>query len=134
MWKGVITFHGVQVPVKLYSALEARDIHFSLLHDKDLERVKQKMVNPQTGEEVPYQEVQKGLEIEPGQFVIVNDADLETILPAESRDITIERFVPATQINHQWFERPYYLGPDDKPDAYWALTQAMQRQGTQGVA
>src|SRR6185436_5238793 len=46
----------------------------------------------------------------------------------------IERFVPSTEINHQWFERPYYLGPDEKSNDYWALTEAMAHQGTQGVA
>lgn len=78
--------------------------------------------------------MRRGLEIEPGQFVIVSPEDLEALAPAESREITIERFVPASLINHQWFDRPYYLGPDTNSAAYWALTQALQQQGTQGIA
>jgi len=100
MWKGVITFDDVSVPVKLYSAVKQQGVHFRLLHEKDLEPVRQEMVNPETGEVVPYEEVHRAFETESGDFVLLDEEELDELEPEASRDIEITRFVPAGAITH----------------------------------
>ncbi len=135
IWKGVIQFENIELPVKLYSAVQDRTVHFRLLHKKDRQPVKQMMVNPNTGEEVPKERIRKGAEVEPGAFVLLNDEELSEAEPEASRSITIGRFVDSQAISHQWFDRPYYLGPDsDDEQPYWNFVDALERQGKEGVA
>ncbi len=134
IWKGVITLGKQKVAVKLYSAVQDRNVHFRLLHRKDKQPVSQVMVNPETGETVDSEEIQRGAEVEPGVFVLVTEKELESLEPENSRTIEIERFVRSGAISHQWYERPYYLGPDDDEDAYWALVEALEKEGSEGIA
>lgn len=97
-------------------------------------RVKQHMVNPDTGEEVPSGEIRKGYEIEPGKYVVLTGEDLESLTPASSRDIEINEFIPNQQLGQQWYDRPYYLGPDGNAEAYFALAEALNRSGREGIA
>ena len=112
IWKGELKIGSSRVPVKLYSGVTDRTVRFHILDERQQKRVKQHMVNPDTGEEVATEEIQKGYEIEPGKFVIVTDEDLESLEPKPSRDIEITEFVPPEAISQQWYERPYYLAPD----------------------
>jgi len=134
IWKGVLKIGTTKVPVKLYSAVSDRTVRFHLLEDKSLMRVKQHMVNPETGEEVPNEEIQKGYEIEPGTFVVLTDEELEKLEPKPSRDIEITEFVPPTAVSQQWYERPYYLGPDGDTEDYFALAEALQNKEVEGIA
>ncbi|MGH7475620.1 MAG: Ku protein [Longimicrobiales bacterium] len=134
IWKAVVRVGSEAVPVKLYSAVQDRGIHFRLLHEKDLEPVKQRMVNSITGEEVPRERIRKGYEAEPGVFVILEDEELAELEPAPSRDVEITRFVDPIHIDHQWYDRPYYLGPDGDDTAYAALVKALAAESTEGVA
>jgi DNA end-binding protein Ku len=99
-----------------------------------LRPVKQRMVNPVTGEVVPYEEVRRGYEVEEGVFVVLDDAELESIQPEKSRDIEVTRFLDPSVINHQWYDRAYHLGPDEDVEAYFALTEALERQEKEGLA
>lgn len=135
IWKGVIRFGGVSVPVKLYSAVEDRTIHFRLLHDKDHAPVKQVMVNPETDEVVPYEATRRAYVTAEKDLVVLDDDDLAELAPEASRDIEIVQFLPPQAIDHRWYQRPYYLGPDDGADAaYAALTQALADSGREGLA
>ena len=135
IWKGVVRFGTASLPVKLYSAVQDTSIHFHLLHDQDLVRLKQRMVNPDTGKTVNYSEAKRGFEVERGVFVVMENELLQSLEPQESRDIEITRFVPPGAIDSQWYDRPYYLGPDDEEDAdYFALVDALKRQKREGVA
>jgi DNA end-binding protein Ku len=134
IWKGVIEFGKVKVPVRFFSAIADRAVHFNLLHKKDKVRVRQAMVNPDTNEEVPSEEIVKGLKLENGNYALIDKADLETLTPPESRTIEIVQFVPNEQINHQWYERAYYLGPDGETEAYSALMSALSDHKREGVA
>ncbi len=134
MWKGELKLGTTRVPVKLYSAVEDQTVRFHVLDDTAKKRVKQHMVDPDSGEEVPTEEIQKGYEIEPGRYVILTAEDLEKIQPAASRDIEIVEFVPQTKISQQWYERPYYLGPDGDEKAYFALVDALQNKESEGIA
>lgn len=140
IWKGSLKLGTEKVgseslPVKLYSAVEDRDIHFHLLEKSTLMRVKQRMVHPQTGEELSRDQIKKGFELEPGTFIVLTDDELQSAEPKESRDIKLTRFVPSSQIARQWYDRPYYLGPDAGDSAaYFALAEALDREKRQGVA
>lgn len=134
MWKGQLKIGGTKIPVKLYSAVQDRTVRFNILDDRHKMRVKQHMIDPDSGDEVPTEEIQKGYEIEPGRFVILTKEDLEALQPPPSRDIEIVEFVDQDAISQQWYERPYYLGPDDSADNYFALAEALQNKEREGIA
>jgi DNA end-binding protein Ku len=134
IWKGELKIGSAKVPVKLYSAVSDRTVRFHILDDRQEMRVKQHMVNPDTGEEVEAAEIQKGYEIEPGRFVIVTEEDLAEVQPKPSRDIEITEFVPPEAISQQWYERPYYLAPDGDQKSYFALAEALTNREREGIA
>jgi DNA end-binding protein Ku len=134
IWKGQLKIGTTKVPVKLYSAVQDRTVRFNILDDRSKMRVKQHMIDPDSGDEVPTEEIQKGYEIEPGRFVILTKEDLDALQPPPSRDIEIKEFVDQDEISQQWFERPYYLGPDDGDKEYFALAEALKNQEKEGIA
>jgi non-homologous end joining protein Ku len=126
IWKGVLKIGTNKVPVKLYSAVQDRSVHFHILDTSTKQPIKQRMVDPENDREIPKEEIQRGLEVEPGTFVVIDEEELTKLEPKASRDIEIRRFVPPARINHQWYERPYYVGPDGDESAYFALAKALQ--------
>jgi DNA end-binding protein Ku len=134
IWKGSLDLGPTELPVKLYSAVEDRAVHFHLLDKRTHSRVKQHMVNPSTGKEVRSDEIRKGYEIEPDTFVIVEDEDLEKVEPKPSTTIELTSFLPEGKVGHQYYDRPYYLGPDGNEKAYFALADALARRKREGLA
>src|ERR1043166_4947139 len=133
IWKGNLKLNATSLPVKLYSAVQDKTVRFHILDEKAKQRVKQHMIEPDTGKEVAADEIQKGFEVEPGTFVILDEAELAKLEPAASRDIEIEQFVPPSQIPPEYFDRPYYLGPDGDESAYFAFAEALQKKAREGV-
>lgn len=133
IWKGELKLGSTKLPVKLYSAVTDRTVRFHIL-DKHKTRVKQHMVQPDNGDEVSSEKIQKGFEIEPGRFVIVTDEDLKSLEPKPSREIEITEFVPPEKISQQWYERPYYLGPDGDVKDYFAFAEALEKREREGIA
>jgi len=134
IWKGELKLNSTRVPVKLYSAVQDRTVRFHILEEKSKTRVKQHMVEPESGKEITSDEIQKGFEVEPGTFVILNEEELQKLEPEASREIEITQFVPPTEIPPEYFDRPYYLGPDGDESAYFALAEALQKKDREGVA
>src|SRR5256714_6459728 len=134
IWKGDLKLSSAKVPVKLYSAVEDRTVRFHVLEEKSKTRVKQHMVEPDSGKEITSDEIQKGFEVEPGTFVILNEEELQKLEPESSREIEITQFVPPTEMPPEYFDRPYYLGPDGDQGAYFALAEALQNKDREGVA
>lgn len=134
IWKGELKIGSTKIPVKLYSAVNDRAVRFHILDDRHRTRVKQHMVDPDSNEEVSNEEIQKGYEIEPGKFVIITEEDLKSLEPKPSREIEIMEFVPPEKISQQWYERPYYLGPDSDVKAYFALAEALNKRDHEGIA
>jgi len=134
IWKGELKINSTKVPVKLYSAVQDQTVRFHILDQKSKTRVKQHMVEPDSGKEVPAQEIQKGFEVEPGTFVILDKEELAKLEPEASREIEITQFVPPSQIPPEYFDRPYYLGPNGDQAAYFALAEALQKKEREGVA
>lgn len=134
MWKGVIHFDSVRVPVKLYGAVENRNVHFRLLHRQDLEPVHQHLVNPETDEVVPSEATRRAYITESGDRVLLDTSELEALEPEPSRDIEILSFLPQHVIDHRWYDRPYYLGPDEDSAEFFALADALEAMQVEGLA
>lgn len=134
IWKGELKIGTTKVPVKLFSGVTDRGIHFHILEGKHRTRVKQHMVSPESGDEVANEEIRKGYEIEPGKFVILEDDELEALEPEPSREIEVTEFVPPAAVSQQWYERPYYLAPDGDINAYFALAEALKNKEREGIA
>ena len=127
IWTGAISFGLVNVPVKLYSAVSKKTVRFHQLHDKDGVRIQQKRVCPADDEEVAYENIVKGYEITPDQYVVVEPAELEAIEPRKTKTIDIEDFVDLDEIDPLYYDHPYYLLPGTgaaKP--YKLLVTAME--------
>lgn len=134
IWKGVVHVGTLTVPVKLYSAVKDHTVHFRLLHKTDKAPVKQQLVSSATGDPIEYPEVKKAFPIARGRLVLLEKDELEKLEPKDSRDIEITRFVNIGDIDHRWYERAYYLGPDNSTKAYFAAVAALERKKKEGVA
>jgi DNA end-binding protein Ku len=133
IWKGVIKLGNLSVPVKLYSAVQDRDVHFSLLDKKQHAPVEQRMVKPDSDEAVEYAQIRKGY-LSEGSYVMLEREELEQLAPKASREIEISRFVATDELGPEWFVRPYYLGPDGSQDSYFALQRALLEEEREGIA
>jgi DNA end-binding protein Ku len=129
IWNGVIRLDDLRVPVKLYSAVTDRTVHFRLLHRKDQVPVRQQLINPDTDRIVPFSEALRAYPTDSGELVLLDKKELEKQVPRASRDIEILYFLDAREIDHRWYDRPYYLGPDGAGDAYHALAAALEGDG-----
>jgi DNA end-binding protein Ku len=134
IWKGIIRIGNSTIPVKLYSAVEEKSVHFRLLHVKDQTPVKQEMVNPETGEVVPSEAIRHGFATEDGLMAVLSDRELQSLVPEPSRHIEVLSFLPGSAIDHRWYERPYFLGPDTDQEAYFALIAALDGSGAEALA
>jgi DNA end-binding protein Ku len=135
MWQGTLSFGKHEIPVKLYSAVLDRQIHFHLLHKRDRTRVAQRMVDAETEKSVPLEEARKAFEAERGVYVAVSREELEASAPEPDRRIGIDRFVPAESIDAQFFDRPYYVGPTEQAAMdYAAFLRALESKKRAGIA
>jgi DNA end-binding protein Ku len=132
LWKSVIEFGAVAIPVKLYTAVRPQEIRFHMLHDQDNVRVRQQMVCAAHGgreREVQREHIVRGYELRKDRYVVVHDEDLEQCAPVPSRTIRVQRFVDPAEIDPLFYDKPYYLGPDahgDKP--YALLVRALEQE------
>ena len=134
IWKGEIPLGRQHVGVKFFSAVEDRSVHFHLLHEKDQAPVEQHIVRKDTGEDVPKEDMRKAFSVGPNTAVILQPDELEELVPPESREIELLRFVPSSAVGDQWYERPYYLGPDGNEDHYFGFAEALSRKDVIGIA
>ncbi len=135
MWKGAISFGLVSIPVRLYPATEEKTLRFNQLHDKDHGRIKYQRTCSVCGEEVPYEHIVKGYEYEKGKYVVLEDEDFEAVPVQSSRAIDIVQFVALEEIDPIYFQKSYYLVPEEtgiKP--YNLLREAMSEDGRVAVA
>jgi DNA end-binding protein Ku len=127
IWSGAISFGLVNVPVKLYAAVNRKSVRFHQLNGEDGVRIAQKRVDPSTGEEVPYENIVKGYEIAPDRYVVVSPDELDGLDPVATRTIDIEEFVDLEQIDPIYFDHSYYLAPaPGGAKAYRLLVDAMR--------
>ena len=129
IWSGSISFGLLNVPVKLYSAVSKKSVSFRELRESDGSRVRHKRVAEADGKEVDYNDIVKGYEIAPEQYVVITKDELEELDPKKTRAIEIQDFVDLDDIDPIYFDHPYYLGPDKGAErAYALLVKAMEDQ------
>lgn len=134
IWKGILEFGSVKVPVKLYAGAQDRTVRLRLLHDRDKAPVKQQLVSASDELAVPISEIRKAAPVAPGRFVVLTDEELASVEPEDRRTIEMVRFVPVGVLEPAFFNRPYWLGPDGASEQYWALAQALKDEQLQGIA
>ena len=127
IWSGAISFGLVNVPVKLFSATSPKSVRFHQLSSKTGARIRQKRVDPTTGEEVPFEDIVKGYEITPEHYVLISNEELEALDPKATRTIDIEEFVDLAEIDPIYYDHSYYLAPAaGGAKAYRLLVDAMR--------
>ena len=135
IWSGTISFGLVSINVKLFPAVRESRIHFNLLHAKDMSRLRRKLVCETDGEEVKPNEIVRGYEVAPDQYVVIEDKELERVAPEDSRAIDIHDFVDLAEIDPLYYDRPYYVSPDERAaKAYRLLAEAMRRSKKVAIA
>jgi len=130
IWRGAISFGMVSIPIKLYTATESKDVSFRQLAGEDLKPIRYLRWSPTLDREVQFDEIVKGYEYAKDQFVILDDEDFEQLPVPSKHTIHIEQFVAADEIDPVYYEKPYYVDPDDvgvKP--YALLVKAMKEKG-----
>src|SRR5919198_2232439 len=135
MWKGSISFGLVSIPVGMFPATEEKTLRFNQLHDEDHGRIKYKRVCAIDGEEVQFEHIVKGYEYEKDKYVVLEDEDLAAVPVQSSRAIDIVQFVDLDEIDPIYFQKTYYLVPEEQGlKAYTLLRQAMTENGRVAIA
>ncbi|CAM3517374.1 MULTISPECIES: non-homologous end joining protein Ku [Paenibacillus] len=135
VWKGAISFGLVHVPVKMFSATEDKDISMRYIHKECGSPLSYVRKCPVCEEEVGWEEITKGYEYEKGKFVLFEKDELEQLAEQNSKNITILDFVDLTEIDPIYFQKTYYLSPDQAgANAYRLLMEAMKESGKIGIA
>jgi len=128
IWKGSVAFGLVNVPVKVYSATEERDIRFHQVHEADGGRIRYKRVCELDGKTVEFADIAKAYEAEDGRTVILTDDDFAQLPVNSSREIEVSSFVPADQIDPLLFDKSYYLEPaSTSTKAYVLLCRTLEQ-------
>ncbi len=135
IWSGAISFGLVNVPIKLYSAVSRKTVRFNQLNKDTGNRIQQKRVDPETGEEVGYDQIVKGYELTKDRYVVITPEELDALDPEKTRTIDIEDFVDLEEIDPVYYDHPYYLVPDKgATKAYGLLLGAMEQAGKVAIA
>jgi DNA end-binding protein Ku len=135
IWTGSIAFGLVNVPVRMYSAVEEHTLHFNFVHEPDGSRIGYEKICKAENKPVPDDEIVKAFEYEKGEWVYMTDEDFEAAAAENHRTIDIRAFVPFEDIDPIYFERTYYLGPEENGErVYSLLSRAMDDSSLAGVA
>ncbi len=135
LWNGVIGFGLVTIPVSLYPATTAEgDIRFKLLHASDMRPIHNRRTDD-LEHDVPWEDVVRAYEHEPGEYVVITDEELKAANVEATRSIDIIHFVDAAEIDPVFYDTPYYIEPA-KParKAYALLRETLDRSGLVGIA
>jgi DNA end-binding protein Ku len=135
MWKGAISFGLVNIPIKLYAASEDKDIKMRYLHKECHNPIKYEKKCPVCNEEVKPDEIIKGYEYEPGKFVEIEKNELDELTSEANKSIEIIDFVDLKEIDPIFFNRSYFVGPNEHGEKPFSLLkQAMENTGKIGLA
>lgn len=135
IWRGSVSFGLVTIPVTIFPAEERRDLAFRMLDGRDMTPVKQLRVNARTGEEVPWDDIVKGYELEEGRFILVAEEDFRAADVEATQTIDVIAAVCAEEIDPAYFDKPYYLEPSRAGrKAYALLRETLERAGRVALA
>lgn len=129
IWTGTIGFGLVNIPVKMFSAVQGSELDLDMLDKKDLSNIKFKRVNANTGKEVAWGNIIRGYKIE-DRYVVLDEEDFKKASPEKTKMIDIEEFIDEQEIDTMYYETPYYLEPEKSGvKAYALLRDALKKSG-----
>ncbi|MGH8928057.1 MAG: Ku protein [Acidimicrobiia bacterium] len=136
IWKGAISFGLVTIPVALYTATESKTPKFKMLRGSDHSPIKYKRVAESDGEEVVWDDIVRGFEVEKGKYVVFTDEELEAATAADgNRLVDVVQFVDESEIDPIYYKSSYYLAPERTGvKAYRILLEALKDKGRVGIA
>jgi DNA end-binding protein Ku len=136
LWTGSISFGLVNIPVHLYSGTKTHQgIDLDMLHKKDHAPIRYARICRKDGEEIPWDDIVKGYEYEDGDYVVLSQEDMEKTDEKQTKTIDIQQFVDEPEIDIRYFDKPYYLEPDEgAAKAYVLLREALERSGKTALA
>ena len=133
IWNGTVTFGLVNVPIKLYSAVESKTVHFSEVHAKDGAQIEHRRFCAKEDREVDYDDVVKGYEVSPDRYVVLDKEEIKAAAGDRGKVVHLTEFVDAADIDPVFFDKTYYVGSRDAEDAYRLLHEALRRTGRAGT-
>ncbi len=135
IWSGTISFGLVAIPVQLVKAVEPNRVSFRLLHSKDYSPLARKMFCPKEEAIVLPEEIVRGYEIAPDEYILITDEELESLSPERSRTIEIIEFIDMQEVDPIYYDHPYYLVPTKGGEkAYRLLVEVMRQTNKAGLA
>ncbi|HEX6431508.1 MAG TPA: Ku protein [Niastella sp.] len=133
IWTGAIGFGLVNIPIKIYSAVQGSELDLDMLDKKDHSNIRFQRVNEKTGKEVAWENIVRGYNLD-GQYVVLTDDDFQKVRPEKNKLITISEFVDESEIDTMYYENPYYLAPEKNGvKAYNLLRDALEETGKVGL-
>jgi len=134
IWTGSIGFGLVNIPIKIFSAVQDSTLDLDMLDSKDHSNIKFKRINEKTGKEVPWENIVRGYYLN-DRYVVLDKTDFEKASPEKTKHIEIKHFVDEAEIDSMYFEQPYYLQPEKTGvRAFALLRDALKKTGKAGVA
>ncbi|WP_037358645.1 non-homologous end joining protein Ku [Amycolatopsis orientalis] len=136
VWQGSLSFGLVNVPVRMYKAVEDHAVHFTQFQRGTRDRIRYRRVNERTGDEVPYDDIVRGREVGDDEYVLVEQKELDEIAPGRSRSLEVESFVDLEEVDPVYFDRAYWLAPakEEAQRPYVLLLDALARRDKAAVA
>ncbi|PIS01063.1 MAG: Ku protein [Chlamydiae bacterium CG10_big_fil_rev_8_21_14_0_10_35_9] len=127
IWTGSLSFGLVNIPIRLYSAVQERALSFHLFHKKDKSPIRYVKICEKEQKEVDLEEIIKGFEVTKGKFVYLEEEDFEKANIYKTNTMEITGFTELSQIDPLFFDKPYFLSPDKKSEkAFFLLTDALK--------
>ncbi len=134
IWKGSVAFGLVNIPIKLYSAVQESNLDLDMLDSRDHQHIKYQRINEKTRKEVPFEKIVKGY-LYNDNYVILEESDYEEASPEKTKTIDIENFVGLSEINPMYYETSYYAEPEAQGrKAYALLLKALEKSKKAGLA
>ncbi|GAB3348720.1 non-homologous end joining protein Ku [Amycolatopsis echigonensis] len=136
VWQGSLSFGLVNVPVRMYKAVEDHAVHFTQFQRGTRDRIRYRRVNERTGDEVPYDDIVRGREVGGDEYVLVEQEELDEIAPGRSRSLEVESFVDLAEVDPMYFDRAYWLAPakEEAQRPYVLLLDALASRDKAAVA
>jgi DNA end-binding protein Ku len=136
-WKGYLKLSLVSCAVSLYPATSSSErTSFHTLNAKTGNRVKRQYIDGETGEVVPPEDQVRGYEVSKGEYVVIEDDELEAVRLESTHTIDIDSFVARSEVDERYLDKPYYLAPEDRiaQEAFAVIREAMRVNGLVGLA
>lgn len=134
IWKGAISFGLVNIPVKLYSAVQKSSLNLDMVDRRDMGKIHYKRINERTGKEVKFEDIAKAYMLD-DNYIVLDDEDYEAVAPEKSKMIEVNHFIEEEEVDSIYFESSYYVEPEKSGEkAYALLREALKKSGKVGIA